>query len=909
MPRRPGPEPAPRELLGRAIRAAFLDGESTLDAAAERDANRHRGSAVPRQLGRYRILEEIGRGGVGIVYRAIDPDLDRTIALKVLNLQLARQVEAVERFRDEARLCSSLDHPGIVPVHEIGALDDGRPYFTMRLVYGETLAEAAPRAPRHRALVWFLEIAEVIDFAHGRGLAHGDLKPANILIGPAGSVHVLDWGFTRSLSAPAPTNPTRVGGTPDYMAPEQLREGNPASTATDVYALGAILFEILAEEALADGVADSPGSVRSRLRRRAVDPALAALVADCLDPRPSRRPRAGEVAVRVRAHLDDVERRTRELELSATLAEDRARSATRVRTLTIGLAGCAVALIAFLAWFELGRRARIATAEAGFRRSLARANELLDEARADQDDVTTWDEALEVVRTARNLARHAEVDADLREELAQLEATAIAERERATEDRRMLADLDALRDHCASDLHDASLPARYRRAFADYGLALDGDGLVADLDRIRASSITSRLTTALDDWTLLLSRTGPATGPVALHLMQLSQAADADPLRHALRAAFTADDDALLELIEGPELDGAPPPTLSLASRQLAIRGHVDAAIGLCRRARRRFPDDFALTHDLTTLLMKQPVIDWQEVLLLSAAMVAILPRNPHTWTDHAVAAIRAGRPGLGDDALDRALELDPDYARALIWKGRRLSSDGDRLDGARLLVRGLERQPHDYTGWNALGAILSWEGLNSSARRCLDEALAHSPDNPVIWSNIGLAELKARDGRAALAAFERAASHGADGPTQLCSTGFAQLLAGDFDAAAESFDRGHELSVAIATWSYPSAEWAARARRAAEIAGETADGRETHAAPDGVGADVLADSAWVAVLSGDAVHAVTAYRAAFRADPRTRGPDTITRGGIRTSLGRRAPSARPSARRPATIVPSWTHS
>lgn len=178
---------------------------------------------------RYRIVREIGRGGMGVVYEAEDGDLQRHIAVKVLATDLASQ-EAAERMRREARLIAALDHPGIVPLHDIGELPDGRIFYTMKLVRGRTLAA-------DDNLRVFLRVCEAVAFAHAQGVVHCDLKPSNVMIGEFGEVLVMDWGVARAAGDVA------RAGTHGFMPPEQER-GEPVDATADVYALGAMLREM-----------------------------------------------------------------------------------------------------------------------------------------------------------------------------------------------------------------------------------------------------------------------------------------------------------------------------------------------------------------------------------------------------------------------------------------------------------------------------------------------------------------------------------------------------------------------------------------------------------------------------------------------------------------------------------------
>jgi serine/threonine protein kinase len=187
---------------------------------------------------KYELVEPLGHGGMGSVYVARDRALDRLVALKVVGTY-AVSAEATDRLVREAKVLARLEHPGIVPVHDVGALPDGRAFYTMKLVRGRRLdayvGDETTAAERLRILE---RLCDAVSFAHANGVIHRDLKPQNIMVGPFGEVLVMDWGVA-ALSA-RPDARGSVVGTPGYMAPEQAR-GDVADERSDVYALGAIM--------------------------------------------------------------------------------------------------------------------------------------------------------------------------------------------------------------------------------------------------------------------------------------------------------------------------------------------------------------------------------------------------------------------------------------------------------------------------------------------------------------------------------------------------------------------------------------------------------------------------------------------------------------------------------------------
>jgi serine/threonine protein kinase len=184
---------------------------------------------------RYQVEEEIGRGGMGVVYRAWDAQLERRVALKVMDAGYA--------INHEAKLLAQLEHPGLAPVYDAGVLPDGRIYYAMRLIQGRRLDEFLRQESGLPArLRLFEKICEAVAFAHNRGVIHCDLKPQNIMVGEFGEVFVVDWGVARAIDGAA----LPAAGTPQYMAPEQSSPGGQALDArTDIFALGRILRDLM----------------------------------------------------------------------------------------------------------------------------------------------------------------------------------------------------------------------------------------------------------------------------------------------------------------------------------------------------------------------------------------------------------------------------------------------------------------------------------------------------------------------------------------------------------------------------------------------------------------------------------------------------------------------------------------
>ncbi|HSD87766.1 MAG TPA: serine/threonine-protein kinase, partial [Kofleriaceae bacterium] len=367
----------PRGGVGRASPGAPTQpGDQALDATAPgatATANQDtvvplRPTPVPLSLPPpgYQLGALIGRGGMGEVLAAHDQRIGREVAIKRMRTALPSG-EQLGRFLREARIQARLDHPAIVPVHELGTDEAGRPFFTMKRVSGKTLAQRMAEGASLQALLRaFIDVCLAIDLAHSRAVIHRDLKPANIMLGDYGEVYVLDWGVARVLTErnevardidtlDEGTQEGAILGTPGYMAPEQIR-AEPATPAVDIYALGAILFEILTgeslhprgQEALASTLTMPQEAPAHRRPDRVIPPELDAICHEALASDSKLRPSARVLADRVQAYLDgdrDLERRRALAEQHLARARDgRDRGGAEGRATAIREAGLALAL-------------------------------------------------------------------------------------------------------------------------------------------------------------------------------------------------------------------------------------------------------------------------------------------------------------------------------------------------------------------------------------------------------------------------------------------------------------------------------------------------------------------------------------------------------------------------------------
>ena len=227
---------------------AAYSAEAAAKAGSAKADDPGRASPMLMDFGDYELLEQIGRGGQGVVFRARQKSLNRTVALKIIGLGQWATKAHLKRFRLEAEAAARLEHPGIVPIHEVGERD-GSCYFSMKFVEGGQLDEVVRREPMsiRRAVELIVKVARTVHYAHEHGILHRDIKPGNILLDAKGEPHLTDFGLARLVESESSVTQTLdVLGTPSYMAPEQAVGNNAAvSSVTDVYGLGAVLYQLL----------------------------------------------------------------------------------------------------------------------------------------------------------------------------------------------------------------------------------------------------------------------------------------------------------------------------------------------------------------------------------------------------------------------------------------------------------------------------------------------------------------------------------------------------------------------------------------------------------------------------------------------------------------------------------------
>ena len=773
------------------------------------------------ESGRYQIFGEIARGGMGAILKGRDRDLGRDLAVKVLLEEHGDRPELVRRFIEEARIGGQLQHPGIVPVHELGSLADCRPYFTMKLVEGRTLAalldeRRSPNDERPRLIGIFEQVCQTMAYAHSRGVIHCDLKPPNVMVGSFGEVQVMDWGLARVLTPGADRDDraSRAGsvlGTPAYMAPEQARgENSRLDARTDVFGLGAILCEILTgvppfvgsdpTELRRLAVAADLVAARARLEQSGAEPELVAIARRCLAPLPGDRPRdAGAVASAVTGYLCGVQERLRQAELARVEAQAKAAEEKMRRRLAVGLAGAIVVLVLTLVLGGAGlardRQRRAARLDLAVREV-----ELLElEAGRAGDDPARWSAARDAADRALQLRDDARDDAT-RSRVAELAAEIRKKAEENEADIRLLERLAAIRDF-GDDNAFSQIVADYAAAFRSAGLDLHRqppEEMGRSIAR-RPPRVALAMAAAIDDWAALRCEHG-GREPAA-RLIAAARTADPDPWRGRLRSALMQPRESRLAALRGvarsAPLAELPPATIALLGRALKRAGDPAAAESVLRPAQRRHPDDLGLTILLARVLHMQS--RWQEAARYHMMVWVVRPEAAHPLA-HVLFAL-----GETDEAIAAFRELArarPESVRYLSCLGAALRAR-DQSDKAAALIEAavavyreaVRLRPEDPRSHETLGRALCEQGHLGEAIAEYRRAIRLGPAESSV--HFYLADALGREGRVddAIAEYREAIRLQPDSVHACCNLGALLCdVKHDAPAAAEAFRQAIRL-------------------------------------------------------------------------------------------------------------------
>jgi serine/threonine-protein kinase len=790
--------------------------------------------------GRYEIVQELGRGGMGVVVLGHDRHMDRDLALKVLPENCRDRSQQVRRLLNEARITGKLQHPGIVPVYDRGELPDRRPYFTMKLVQGRTLSRLLRERPEPchelpRFLGIFEQVCQAVAYAHSKRIIHRDLKPPNIMVGSFGEVQVMDWGLAKVLGAgPArggrrraddaiavdglsveETLPGEIMGTPAYMAPEQARgEVDSLDERCDVFGLGAILCEILTGQAPFTGANSAELLLRARcgdhaetlarLRSCGAEEDLARLAEACLAPQPAERPAdAGAVAAAMTAYLAGVQERLRQAELERAAAQARAREERKRRKLTLLLAialGCLLVVGGGTAfWFQQQRT----ELRRGTESALVTVAELRDAAR--------WKEALDVLEHAESRLSAAP-PADLQQRVAQARADVTLARQ-----------LDDIRQKRATivdvKFDDQAADQDYIAAFRSAGLWDDDDDAVAS--RIRQSAIQSFLVAALDDWANVHVDWSRRTW-----VLRIASRAGSDDWGARFRdLQVWGDRAALQQLVNEARMSELSPQLLTTVG--LLMNSLKLDAVAWWTTAQGLHPNDFWLNYHLGLALRNsgkpaEAVGYYRAALAVRPESVAVhitlgnalkdkgqvdeairvyrraleLDRGVALAHDNLGVALAAkGKLAEAEQAHRRAIELAPGFPPPHHNLAMALDGQG-RLDEALVEYRqAIALNPREVKAHNNLGMLLLKKNMPDEAAGEFRAALGIDPGVATIHVNLGLALVDGGQLPEAVAAFRKALQLDGKDARAYCCLGQALCQQGKFAEGAAALRRARGLA------------------------------------------------------------------------------------------------------------------
>jgi serine/threonine-protein kinase len=742
----------------------------------------------PEQTGhRYQLLGEIARGGMGAVLRGRDVDLGRDLAVKVLLEKYVDRPEVARRFIEEAQIGGQLQHPGVVPVYDIGRFGE-RPFFTMKLVKGQTLAallgeRTEPSTDRPRFLGIALQVAQALAYAHAKGVIHRDLKPANIMVGAFGEVQVMDWGLAKVLAEGGTADEEKASrererpedaslirtarstgsvgtfgtqteagsllGTPAYMPPEQANgDVTLLDRRADVFGLGAIMCEILtgkppyvgrsADEVRRKAANGDLADATARLDACGADPELIVLTRACLAPEAIDRLRdAQAVADALTAYLDGVQERLRQAELAEAEARARAVEEAKRRRLTLALAATVLLAVTLggggWLYVKTERDARQAQLAREVNDALNKAAALREQARtANVGGAALFAQAREQAQRALALVENGQADDTLKAQVRRLQA----ELDKEDKDRVFVDALDeaqlAQAENAPGQNRFASERAvpKFRDAFRAYGLpAGEGEPEAAGQRlRQRPAAIQEAADAALAEWQELAGH--PRSGIQEPHRSWLQAVLEAvepaDAWSRQVRLACQEGDPARREAdlaALAKSADVAKLPARALT--RLAHRLPPRQAVDLLRRAQRQHPADFWVNHDLGVTLVKVIPPEPGEAVRFLTVAVALRPQSPgaHYNLGHTLA--RQGRPEEAIASLRRAINLDPSNAAVHCALGIALADRGE-LDAAIASFRkSLELEPKDTRTLSNLGNALQSKGQLDEAIACHRKAIA----------------------------------------------------------------------------------------------------------------------------------------------------------------------------------------
>jgi serine/threonine protein kinase/Flp pilus assembly protein TadD len=791
------------------------------------------------QLGDFRILREVGRDGMGIVYEAEQVSLGRRVALKVLPFAGALDAKQLQRFKNEAHAAAQLHHTNIVPVYSVGC-ERGVHFYAMQYIEGHSLAEVIAElrgqtgeattkpqpspSPRVEATVdapagqviaadsatstvrqtkpiaalstvrstrdaaYFrtvaqlgIQAAEALDYAHEHGIVHRDIKPANLLVDAESRLWITDFGLAQVQSDARLTMTGDLVGTLRYMSPEQaLAKRVVVDHRTDVYSLGATLYELLTLEP-AFGGTDRQELLRQiafeeprppRRINKTIAAELETIVLKAIEKNPADRyATAKELADDLRHFLDDKPIRARR----PTLPQRLRKWGRRHRAVVTAAAVCLFVIATLGGINSMWWVQRRASAHGEATAAIDEATRLLKQER--------WIEGLSAARRAQAALAVVWTDPALRQQADEL-----------AKDLEMAQKLEDARLEGAAvkggHFDEDAAQAAYAKAFDWYGLDVDNLEPYEAAERIQERPIRAQLTAALDDWARLRGGSNPS-GVDHHRLLTITRTADPAPWRDLLSVSLERRDPKLLEkLLASSRVDEmTPAAAVFLANLARRTPAAAERAAVLLRQLQQRHPADFWVNHELALLYhryLRPPRLE--EAFCFYSVSVALRPKSPGVHLNLGTCLADSGKL---DDAIIQyreAIDLHPDYAEAHDSLGRTLLAKG-RLDEAVSEFREAIQLKKDLPDahW-CLGKALSASKRFDEAIAEFREAIGLKKDHHGAHLDLGIALLENGQRDEALTVWREDIHFNKESPDAHVNLGNAFVLFKQYDEAIAEY-------------------------------------------------------------------------------------------------------------------------